>query len=574
MTATTPADTLGADDQRALDAAIEDLHSGAVTWAVLPLAERAALMRRVHQTVNANAERWASTAIAAKRVPAGPWEGEEWLSGPYATGGNALLLARSLDALAAGRSPLDGVPSGTAPGGRATLKVIPADLQERTLLNGFTGEIWLRPGVSAEQARADAGLGARRVGENGGVGLVLGAGNISAIAPLDVLYELVAHNRASILKLNPTFASLLPDARRRTGPVDRAGRAAHRQRRRRGRRLPGAPRPDRARPHHRQRARPTTRSCGAPSPEAAERRTRAARPLLNKPITSELGGVSPIIVVPGDWSKDDLRFQAEHVATQRLHNGGHNCIAGQAARPEPGLAAARGVPRRDPGRARRPAAARTVVSRAATARSPSPPGPTPPPSSTGGGCWSRSPTAPRRTCSRPSTSRPCSATPRCRGPGRSSSAPPSPSPTTGSTARSAPGSSSPPPTARSWVPRSTRRSPTCATAPSPSTSGARRLPQPGAPLGRLPRPDPRRHRQRDRRRPQRLPGRRTERAVVTGPFRPFPRSVVGGEASLFPKPPWFVTSRSAARTARALTAYGAKPGWLRMPPVFGAAFRA
>ncbi len=53
------------------------------------------------------------------------------------------------------------------------------------------------------------------------------------------------------------------------------------------------------------------------------------RPLLDKPITSELGGVSPTIVVPGEWSEADLRYQAAHVATQRLHNGGYNCVAAQ-----------------------------------------------------------------------------------------------------------------------------------------------------------------------------------------------------------------------------------------------------
>ena len=42
-----------------------------------------------------------------------------------------------------------------------------------------------------------------------------------------------------------------------------------------------------------------------------------------------LGGVSPFIVVPGDWSDADIRFQAEHVATSKLNNAGHNCIATQ-----------------------------------------------------------------------------------------------------------------------------------------------------------------------------------------------------------------------------------------------------
>jgi acyl-CoA reductase-like NAD-dependent aldehyde dehydrogenase len=59
------------------------------------------------------------------------------------------------------------------------------------------------------------------------------------------------------------------------------------------------------------------------------RRRREGRPALKKPITAELGGVSPIIVVPGVWTAADLAFQAEHVATMRLQNSGHNCIAGQ-----------------------------------------------------------------------------------------------------------------------------------------------------------------------------------------------------------------------------------------------------
>ena len=42
-----------------------------------------------------------------------------------------------------------------------------------------------------------------------------------------------------------------------------------------------------------------------------------------------LGGVSPTIVIPGKWSAADLRFQAEHVATQKRHNNGFNCIASQ-----------------------------------------------------------------------------------------------------------------------------------------------------------------------------------------------------------------------------------------------------
>jgi hypothetical protein len=42
---------------------------------------------------------------------------------------------------------------------------------------------------------------------------------------------------------------------------------------------------------------------------------------------------------------------------------------------------------------------------------------------------------------------------------------------------------------------------------------------------------------------------RPERTVVYGPFRPAPRSLLTGHFSLTPKPPWFVTNRTAARPA-------------------------
>ena len=71
-----------------------------------------------------------------------------------------------------------------------------------------------------------------------------------------------------------------------------------------------------------------TRSSLGPGPKASGASLRGRRG-LTKPMTSELGGVAPVIVLPGKWGEADLRFQAEHVATQRLHNSGFNCNASQ-----------------------------------------------------------------------------------------------------------------------------------------------------------------------------------------------------------------------------------------------------
>jgi len=65
---------------------------------------------------------------------------------------------------------------------------------------------------------------------------------------------------------------------------------------------------------------------GPPGPER-ETRMQRHEPLLKKPITSELGNVSPFIVVPGPYSHSELRCQAEDAATSYLMNASFLCCA-------------------------------------------------------------------------------------------------------------------------------------------------------------------------------------------------------------------------------------------------------
>ena len=64
-------------------------------------------------------------------------------------------------------------------------------------------------------------------------------------------------------------------------------------------------------------------------PPGAERdqRMRANLPLLAKPVTSELGNVSPWIFLPGEYSRRQLAFQAENVAASVVNNVSFNCVA-------------------------------------------------------------------------------------------------------------------------------------------------------------------------------------------------------------------------------------------------------
>ena len=311
--------------KRQLDTAVAELRDGSKLWARTTLSKRAALLGELLESIERESADWVATAAAVKLLdPASPYVGEEWISGTYATLDSVRVLRETLRTLARGGSPLDHTRFGAAPGGRVTVPVLPHGPHQKLLFHGFRADAWLTVGTTAAQASASAGLGQLTPKTSGGVGLVLGAGNITSIAPLDVIYELVAHNRVTILKLNPTFDAMLEVYRRAMSPLIRrgllrivTGGAAI------GGYLAQHPRID----HVHITGSRDTHDAIVWGTDGAARAT--GNPLLSKPITSELGGVAPIIVVPGKWTARDLRYQAEHVVTQRLHNSGHNCIAGQ-----------------------------------------------------------------------------------------------------------------------------------------------------------------------------------------------------------------------------------------------------
>lgn len=311
-----------------LDEALGALRAGSRAWVLLSLSQRRTLLRRLRAATAAVAVEWADVAATSKGLaPGHPLRGEEWLSGPYAVLTAMDAYADTLAALAVGRSPLDRVRTGRAPGDRTVVHTSPLSAIDALLLSGYTTEVWLQPGVDAATARREAGLAQRHPRDAAGVGLVLGAGNISSIPVLDVLYELLAFGRVSILKVNPTQDALVPVFERALAPLIEPGflRIV------RGGGDVGAFLTRHADIDHVHitGSESTFRAIVWGTDGGESERRAAGHPLLDTPITAELGGVSPIIVVPGRWSRADLRFQAEHVVTMRLQNGGHNCIAGQ-----------------------------------------------------------------------------------------------------------------------------------------------------------------------------------------------------------------------------------------------------
>jgi len=312
----------------ALDTALGTLAAHRTEWARLPLGEKIRFLGRLRRRAGRVAAAWVEAAARAKGLaPDSPLVGEEWISGPYAFMYATSAYEETLRRLSRGRDLLAGFPVHTRPDGRVAVRVYPADLQERLLLGGLSAEVWMQPGVDAAGLRDTMASFYREERPEGLVALVLGAGNIAAIPVLDLLGKLFVDGAVALVKLNPVNAYLGEYFEDVFAPLVDAGyvRFAY------GGADVGAylTRHPAVETVHVTGSARTHDAIVYGRGEEGLRRKAEDRPLLDKPVTSELGGVGPTIVVPGDWSDADLRFQAEHVVSQKLHNAGFNCIASQ-----------------------------------------------------------------------------------------------------------------------------------------------------------------------------------------------------------------------------------------------------
>jgi len=316
-------------DTAALDKALNDLHFSAPDWAALSLAEKVAMLEALPRKVLDLAPQMVAAAADAKGIaPTSTWTAEEWSVGVWvfiqAVNTQLLVLKRIL----AGREPIDGNAVHTRPDGQVVVDVFPLTGYDRLFLNGYRAAVWLEPNVSAEQARNDAAMAYR--GPTRGpaeVCLVLAAGNLGTITTLDVIDQLYVRGNVCAVKMHPVNDYLGPFyeqifsefisrgwLRFLYGGADAGAYLAHHRK---------------VDTIHMTGSAATYDAIVWGTDDRAAARRADNTPLLDKPISAELGGVSPFIVVPGDWTDADVRFQAEHIATTKLTNCGHNCNATQ-----------------------------------------------------------------------------------------------------------------------------------------------------------------------------------------------------------------------------------------------------
>lgn len=189
-----------------LDRDLQLLAGNREKWVKTPVTERIAILAEIKEALMPVAQAWAETASRKKGIAAGsPLEGEEWLSGPYCVLNYCNQMMETLSKVA-GKQHLNHVPVRQLSNGQVVARVLPASIWDHLLLSGVKIDVWMQPGVTKSNlAQNTAGLydAASPLHKTGKVSLVLGAGNIASIAPLDVFQKLFSENEVVILKMNP-----------------------------------------------------------------------------------------------------------------------------------------------------------------------------------------------------------------------------------------------------------------------------------------------------------------------------------------------------------------------------------
>ena len=263
---------------------------------------------------------WATICSDNKGTTKTPAEGEEWLGGPFASVLATQYYIKSL-------TNDDDLVEKKYNSEENSYKVFPNSFTERITFPFIDARVIFNKSMSFEEINKYRGFSKRYVIDPS-ITLVLGAGNFSSIPYLDVLYHLITRKSVILLKLNPVNEYLKPVFENvfqnfiergyiivTTGNIDESKYMA---------KHPGI--------NH-------IHLTGSDKTfedivygrklTDKERKSKSLSKINNKPITSELGNVTPIIIHPGKWSTSDIKFQARKIVTAKLNNNGFNCIAAQ-----------------------------------------------------------------------------------------------------------------------------------------------------------------------------------------------------------------------------------------------------
>ncbi|MEZ6035530.1 MAG: aldehyde dehydrogenase family protein [Planctomycetaceae bacterium] len=295
--------------------------------AAVPVQKRIELCQECLDGVAAVTDEWVQLAACGKGLsPDSAWRAEDLLSGPAVVARQLQLTIQTLSAIHRHARPELPRKPVQLQNGQVAVPVFPTrGLYDSLTFMGIRGNVRLHPGVSEREIHGQL------LEKAGNANLqtitaVLGAGNVSSIPATDSLNRIMFEGSKVLLKLNPVNAYLQSVFERAFAPLIKANLL---------RILTGGSEVGEALIQHA--AVTDVHITGSAAthdmivwgkdPQERLRRKHANDPLLKKHVTSELGNVTPWIVVPGVYSSRELDSQARHIAASITNNVSFNCLA-------------------------------------------------------------------------------------------------------------------------------------------------------------------------------------------------------------------------------------------------------
>lgn len=326
-TSTEPA--LREDSPSQVDMAVARAAQSASEFAALPALQKAELAALIAEGLAKTAADVVALGCEAKGIVRGaPAEAEEWFAGPSVSVGLARHHAAALRQIQKnGRPSLSSFRIKRTRDGRVITDLAPMFSGGAVVESGVHFRVVHTAGTTKSQVTEGQQALAKPTASPG-VTAVLGAGNVASIPVADVLHSLFVEHRPAVLKMNPVNAYLRAPFEAAFGPLIEKGFVQI---------VDGGAQVGSHLINHRDithvhltgSAETHDRIVwGPPGPERAERK-KQNNPVLKKTVTSELGNVSPAMVLPYLYSNSEIRSIAESLATQLTNNASFNCNAGK-----------------------------------------------------------------------------------------------------------------------------------------------------------------------------------------------------------------------------------------------------
>lgn len=317
---------LKATSHEVIDQSLAELKANQQRWAQdYPIAKRIELLKETLGNILTYEGEWVNDDLIARHIPHEHWDVVYSIfTGPCMAAAITKLFIEILGKLKkhGGTKPFATMKQS---GDRVIVHSYPRNIKERLLMFGLRGEIRLQKGTKVNDLDSLQAIAYKDPSYQGGVSLILGAGNASSLTINDLYQKLFVEKKVAIVKCNPLMEYMGPLLEKVLEPFIREGfvRVVNGGEEE-GKYIANHPLVDDI---HITGSDKTFESIVYGTGEEGLKNKAADRRINPRPVTGELSNVTPVIIVPGNWRKYDFDYQADNILYMLAAGIGYTCTS-------------------------------------------------------------------------------------------------------------------------------------------------------------------------------------------------------------------------------------------------------